>query len=303
VRVHPVAALFPELDGEALAELAADIKANGLIHAILVDEHDVLLDGRNRLKACKLAGVEPRFTVWRGGSIVARVISENLKRRHLTKTQQAALAVELKPLLAAEAAQRMRAGKASDPTPKVEEGRKRAALANEAAAQAGKLAGGVGRTYVLQAEKVRAASPATFERLKAGSLTLADARKEVVREHRQRTEAEAPWPKAERELREALERGEVAVINVDKHAHLTSWAERRGLLVMVDRSSPWGNPFVLGDDGTRDAVCEAYAKHYLPHKPSLLKKLPALRGKALGCHCAPLRCHGDTIAKAVSRGA
>jgi len=46
-----------------LAELAADIKANGLIHAIVVDKNGVLIDGRNRLRACELASVEPVFVM------------------------------------------------------------------------------------------------------------------------------------------------------------------------------------------------------------------------------------------------
>jgi hypothetical protein len=51
----------------------------------------------------------------------------------------------------------------------------------------------------------------------------------------------------------------------------------------------------MGPDGDRDTVIRNYADHYLPHKPSLLAKLPELRGKALGCWCAPEPCHGDVL--------
>jgi ParB-like chromosome segregation protein Spo0J len=57
--VHPIADLFPMMTDEELANLAADIKANGLIHPIVVDKDGVLLDGRNRDRACEIAGIEP----------------------------------------------------------------------------------------------------------------------------------------------------------------------------------------------------------------------------------------------------
>ena len=38
------------------------IKANGLIHPIVLDDEGALIDGRNRLAACRMAGVEPTYT-------------------------------------------------------------------------------------------------------------------------------------------------------------------------------------------------------------------------------------------------
>jgi hypothetical protein len=60
LEVHPLANIFPMLSDEALADLAEDIKANGQRVPILLDQEGRLLDGRNRLKACELAGVEPK---------------------------------------------------------------------------------------------------------------------------------------------------------------------------------------------------------------------------------------------------
>lgn len=300
MKVHPAAKLFPELDDEAIHELAQDIAENGQQAPILVDADGVLLDGRNRLRACKIARVEPAFKTWHGkGSPVALIVSLNLKRRHLTKSQKAALAVELLPILEEEAAKRKQAGKALDLTQKIEQGRNRNDLT--AAAHAGTLAGGVNRQYVSQAKQIATQSPAVFEQVKAGKISLQDARREVVKEQRQSAARENPWPKAENEMREAVEAGETVVVNVGKHFHLIAWAERMGLFVMVDRSTAWGNPFLLSEDGSRDEVCDAYAKHYLPHKPSLLKRVKSLKGKVLGCHCAPARCHADAIKKAADR--
>ena len=42
-----------------------------------------------------------------------------------------------------------------------------------------------------------------------------------------------------------------------------------------------------------------YAEEVLPQIPDLQAKLLGLRGKRLGCHCAPKRCHGDAIARAL----
>ncbi len=53
------------------------------------DAEGQLVDGRNRLKACALAGVEPRFERLNGQDPAAYIISVNLARRNLTKGQQA----------------------------------------------------------------------------------------------------------------------------------------------------------------------------------------------------------------------
>jgi ParB-like chromosome segregation protein Spo0J len=64
--VHPVAALFPMLADDELDELAASIKANGLLQPIVLDKDGAILDGRHRLKACGKAGVKPRFETYKG---------------------------------------------------------------------------------------------------------------------------------------------------------------------------------------------------------------------------------------------
>jgi ParB-like chromosome segregation protein Spo0J len=66
--VHPVAALFPMLADDELDELAASIKANGLLQPIVIDTEGAILDGRHRLKARQKADVKPRFETYKGGS-------------------------------------------------------------------------------------------------------------------------------------------------------------------------------------------------------------------------------------------
>jgi hypothetical protein len=88
-KVHPAADIFPMMSDAELQELAADIAQNGLIHSIITDNDDQIVDGRNRLKACKMAGVEPRFEKLNGQDPLAYIVSVNLRRRNLTKGQQA----------------------------------------------------------------------------------------------------------------------------------------------------------------------------------------------------------------------
>lgn len=74
---------------------------------------------------------------------------------------------------------------------------------------------------------------------------------------------------------------------------------------MVDRSSAFGNPYEIGKDGTRDEVCEKYEYEFLwkvEHDVEFLKKVRSLEGAtALVCHCAPMRCHAQTIARYLDR--
>ncbi len=87
--IHPMANAFPMLTDEELEELTANIQANGLLHPIVMQAGQ-LIDGRNRLEACKLAQVEPRFVELEASiSAVDYILSVNIHRRHLTKGQQA----------------------------------------------------------------------------------------------------------------------------------------------------------------------------------------------------------------------
>lgn len=86
---HPTADLFPLLDDEELAELAADIKARGLQLPIVLDAEGRILDGRNRARACAIAGVEPRTTVYDGDNPDMYVLSANAYRRHMSKGARA----------------------------------------------------------------------------------------------------------------------------------------------------------------------------------------------------------------------
>jgi hypothetical protein len=95
-KIHPIAALFHEMTTtEQQDQLTEDIKANGLLHPIVRDRDGVILDGLTRLRACEIAGVEPRSEVFKGDDPIRFIVSANLKRRHLNESQRALIAAKL----------------------------------------------------------------------------------------------------------------------------------------------------------------------------------------------------------------
>ena len=90
---HRFANIFPMMNDDAIDALAADIKENGLRESIVKFEGKVL-DGRCRVRACRLAGVAPRYRDYTGDDPLAFVVSKNLHRRHLNDSQRALAAAQ-----------------------------------------------------------------------------------------------------------------------------------------------------------------------------------------------------------------
>lgn len=109
---------MPLLSDEELRTLAEDIKANGLKVKIVVHDGQVL-DGRNRLRACELAGVKPDFEPWNGagGSPTQYVLSMNVHRRHLDASQRALVGARAIGLFREEANRRQRGGRGGKKLP------------------------------------------------------------------------------------------------------------------------------------------------------------------------------------------
>lgn len=87
-KVHEAAEKFPLIEGDEFEELIASIEEHGLRDPIVLSDDipAVLLDGRNRFRACKRAGVEPQFRTHRGNQIDF-IRDVNIWRRHLSKSQ------------------------------------------------------------------------------------------------------------------------------------------------------------------------------------------------------------------------
>jgi len=96
---HPFAEIFPLIEGRDFDALVADVKAQGLVDPVETFE-GMVLDGRNRSRACAAAGIEPHFHVFEGtrDQALAYVISKNLKRRHLNDDQRRMAAARLASL-------------------------------------------------------------------------------------------------------------------------------------------------------------------------------------------------------------
>lgn len=95
IEFHPLANLFPLLEGAEFDALTADISEYGLREAIVLHENKIL-DGRNRYRACVEAEIKPHFQNWDGkGTPQAFVVSKNLHRRHLNESQRGLIASKL----------------------------------------------------------------------------------------------------------------------------------------------------------------------------------------------------------------
>ena len=94
MKAHPFADVLPLLEGEAFESLVADIRANGLLELITI-HGGLILDGRNRYRACEAAGIEPKFLEFDGGDPLGFVLSLNVHRRHLSESQRSLVASRL----------------------------------------------------------------------------------------------------------------------------------------------------------------------------------------------------------------
>jgi N6-adenosine-specific RNA methylase IME4/ParB-like chromosome segregation protein Spo0J len=94
---HPLANLFPLIEGHEFDQLVADIKANGVREPVILHEGKIL-DGRNRFKAATAAGADVPTKEYEGGDPLGFVISLNLHRRHLDESQRAWVANKIATL-------------------------------------------------------------------------------------------------------------------------------------------------------------------------------------------------------------
>jgi hypothetical protein len=156
---HPLASLFPELPPEELADLARDIKERGQLEPIILHK-GLILDGHNRYRACRMAGVKPRTeefnpkTTKRSPSEF--VLSRNLRRRHLSVGQKAAIALEWSEQIQL--------------SPRAEKNRRRGRPKGALTEAAKNI--GINEQRVFEVRQIRDADPALYRKVRAGSHSL-----------------------------------------------------------------------------------------------------------------------------------
>jgi hypothetical protein len=134
----------------------------------------------------------------------------------------------------------------------------------------------------------------TPEELLKKAKEVAKERAEVKRQIIDQKGSTQVIPLEDLELIKRMNQGETVVLNMNTNFHAMKWAKDNNRFQQIDRWSDWGNPFLISGDGDRDTVCESF-KIYFNLKLELKSKVKQLKGKALGCHCYPLRCHGDHL--------
>jgi len=194
--VHSAADIFPMIEAVSLAELADDIKRNGLANPGWLMPDGALLDGRNRANACVMAGVPMQWQTYAGDDPIAFVLSLNMHRRHLTDGQLAMVATRIEPMYAEQALEAKRAAggnKFTDqPKPLVADRPQavwadRAPLARDRAANAV----GVSGRAVARAKRITKHAPDLAEKVTSGELALDAAERQLKRREVQKSESDA----------------------------------------------------------------------------------------------------------------
>jgi len=87
--IHDACLAVPEIAEDDFESLSKSISSDGLRHEIILTKEGLLIDGRNRLIACFVGKVEPRFK--RVATDPWQVaLAENIARRHLSTFAKAA---------------------------------------------------------------------------------------------------------------------------------------------------------------------------------------------------------------------
>ena len=314
-----------------IQSLADSIKELGLLQPIGIDMDHQLIWGKRRLQACKLLGwaqISARIVPM--DQIVLGEYAENEIRKDFTVSERVAIAKKFKEQLSGRRNLTLKQN-TTDPEnfpDRQLKGDSRDLLADQAGF-------GNGKTFEQAKKVIEKAEPEVVTAMDNDKLSVnaayhlasrdPDTQKAIATKMNEDPKATTirnaerilkeetmqaasdDWTYSQRKRQRQCESGLTVVASqragdngkpID--AALIVWAKEKGKLVEIDRGTAWGNPFEIPKDGDRAAVCRHYQDYYLPHKPSLLKKLETLKGKVLLCWCHPDPCHGHTLATKVN---
>ncbi len=183
LKIHPIADAFPMLQEDDIQSMAEDIRTNGQATAIALYQ-GMILDGRNRYRACQIANVDPKTRDYTGKDPVAFVLSLNLHRRHLTTSQRAAVAANIANLKNGSNQHSKKEGVQKCTPSETEE-----SLENSNKKAAKSLS--VSPRSVASAKKVSAKSPEKFQEVINGKKTVGKALKEIEEEEKPKVKSAA----------------------------------------------------------------------------------------------------------------
>lgn len=245
---HEYAGLFPMLPDAELQSLANDIKLNGL-ETPITTLNGAILDGRNRHRACEIAGVSPRFEEYTGKDPMQFVISHNLHRRHLTESQRGMVAAKLATMKqGGDRAKQSIDGFASTPS---------GVAMREAAEMLN-----VGEATVQRSKKIRKlGSPELVAAVEAGEVTVGAAYKVAELDHEQQRELVASGPAAIKEAHKAITQApEEMTAKPEKKAKLPTYVPSDAMAIWATAKSVLNR--IHANDTERKAALEA-AKQYI----------------------------------------
>jgi len=185
LKYHPASNIFPLLTGPDFEALVKDIHEHGQKEPIWT-YNGMIVDGRNRYRACKRLGKTPICREWDGkGLLVDFVLSMNLQRRHLTSGQRAAIAVGVLDYYARLAKQRQREhghtapGRSTTLRPSLAQ-----VLSGKATEQAAKRFN-TSHGYISDVKRLSRKAPDLFEQVRRGKVTPPQAKRELNKRERQ----------------------------------------------------------------------------------------------------------------------
>ena len=72
------------------------------------------------------------------------------------------------------------------------------------------------------------------------------------------------------------------------------------MVVRIDHNLMWGNPYIIGNDGTRGEVMkkyETYLRKKIARGELIKENFFLFKNVSLACWCSPKSCHGNVILK------
>jgi ParB-like chromosome segregation protein Spo0J len=201
MKIHRLAKYFPILEGEEFDLLVEDIKKNGQKESIKIIG-DEILDGVNRYRACKKLDIEPIYADCSDKDPLAYVISENIRRRHMTESQRAMLATEMLPEFEKEAKERELEGKrkgglTTRPTDRAVRRQNWHAARDDAAHMFG-----VSGPIIQRAKRIKEKAPDKVDEIIKGKVTVGAIDEEIRRAEASKLAAEDRGKRVEKGIKE-----------------------------------------------------------------------------------------------------